>query len=123
MSKCKEITDAQFDEEVTKSEKLVLVDFWAPWCGPCRAIAPILNDLAKEREEAVKVVKINVDEEQVNAAEARHHDDPDPRAFQGRSAGRPAAGRVSKAHHRRAGRKAPGGPGRRIALTIKFRNA
>ncbi len=68
MSKCIEITDAQFDEEVTKSEKLVLVDFWAPWCGPCRAIAPILNDLAKEREDSVKVVKINVDEEQVNAA-------------------------------------------------------
>ena len=68
MSKCIEITDAQFDEEVTKSQKLVLVDFWAPWCGPCRAIAPILNDLAKEREDSVKVVKINVDEEQVNAA-------------------------------------------------------
>jgi len=68
MSKCKEITDAQFDEEVTKSDKLVLVDFWAPWCGPCRAIAPILNDLAKEREDSIKVVKINVDEEQVNAA-------------------------------------------------------
>jgi thioredoxin 1 len=68
MSKCTEITDAQFDSEVVQSDKLVLVDFWAPWCGPCRAIAPILNDLAKEREESVKVVKINVDEEQVNAA-------------------------------------------------------
>jgi thioredoxin 1 len=68
MSKSKEITDAQFDDEVVKSDKLVLVDFWAPWCGPCRAIAPILNDLAKEREETIKVVKINVDEEQVNAA-------------------------------------------------------
>lgn len=68
MSKSKEITDAQFDEEVLKSDKLVLVDFWAPWCGPCRAIAPILNDLATEREDTVKVVKINVDEEQLNAA-------------------------------------------------------
>lgn len=68
MSKVNEITDAQFDNEVIQSDKLVLVDFWAPWCGPCRAIAPILNELAKEREESVKIVKINVDEEQVNAA-------------------------------------------------------
>ena len=68
MSKVNEITDAQFENEVMKSEKLVLVDFWAPWCGPCRAIAPILNELAKEREDTVKIVKINVDEEQVNAA-------------------------------------------------------
>lgn len=68
MSKVNEITDAQFENEVIQSDKLVLVDFWAPWCGPCRAIAPILNELAKEREESVKIVKINVDEEQVNAA-------------------------------------------------------
>ncbi len=68
MSKVNEITDAQFENEVMQSDKLVLVDFWAPWCGPCRAIAPILNELAKEREDTVKIVKINVDEEQVNAA-------------------------------------------------------
>lgn len=68
MSKVNEITDAQFESEVVQSDKLVLVDFWAPWCGPCRAIAPILNELAKEREDTVKIVKINVDEEQVNAA-------------------------------------------------------
>jgi thioredoxin 1 len=66
--KLTDVTDATFQSDVLDAEGPVLVDFWAPWCGPCRAIAPILNDLAKEREETVKVVKINVDEEQVNAA-------------------------------------------------------
>jgi thioredoxin 1 len=67
MAKPKEITDEQFDAEVLKSDKLVLVDFWAPWCGPCRALAPILSDLAKERQDAIKVVKVNVDEQQTHA--------------------------------------------------------
>jgi len=81
MSKCKEITDSQFESEVVQSDKLVLVDFWAPWCGPCRAIAPILNDLAKEREETVKVVKINVDENQQIAAQLRIQSIPTVYAF------------------------------------------
>ncbi len=68
MTKPVEITDDQFEEEVVKSDKLVIVDFWAPWCGPCRAMAPVLSDLAKDRSESVKVVKVNVDEQQVNAA-------------------------------------------------------
>jgi thioredoxin 1 len=68
MSKPIEITDAQFDAEVLKADRLVLVDFWAPWCGPCRAMGPVLTELAKEREETLKVVKVNVDEEQTYAA-------------------------------------------------------
>lgn len=68
MSKPVEITDAQFEAEVLKADTLVLVDFWAPWCGPCRAMAPILTELAKERETTLKVVKVNVDEEQTYAA-------------------------------------------------------
>ena len=56
------VTDANFDQEVLKSEKAVLIDFWAPWCAPCRAIAPLIDELAGEYAGRLKVVKINVDD-------------------------------------------------------------
>lgn len=58
-----ECNSNQFDELVLKSEKPVLVDFWAPWCGPCRAIAPVLESFAQKNEN-ISVVKVNVDENQ-----------------------------------------------------------
>jgi thioredoxin 1 len=56
------VTDANFEAEVLKSGQPVLVDFWAPWCGPCRTIAPIVDQLAAEYDGRLKVVKINVDD-------------------------------------------------------------
>ena len=55
-------TDASFERDVIKSEKPVLVDFWAEWCGPCRAIGPLVDEIATQRGDALRVVKVNVDE-------------------------------------------------------------
>lgn len=57
-----EVSDATFDQEVLRSEQPVLVDFWAVWCGPCKAIAPIVDKLASTYEGKLKVAKVNVDE-------------------------------------------------------------
>jgi thioredoxin 1 len=54
--------DANFDADVVKSDKITLVDFWAPWCGPCRAVAPVLEEIATEHADKLRVVKLNTDE-------------------------------------------------------------
>ena len=68
MSKPVEVTDAQFEQEILKSDQPVLVDFWAPWCGPCRMVGPIVEELAGEYDGRLKVAKVNTDNNQQNAA-------------------------------------------------------
>jgi thioredoxin 1 len=59
-----EVTEATFEQEVLKSETPVLVDFWAEWCGPCHAVSPVLEKIAEERKDELKLVKVNIDVEQ-----------------------------------------------------------
>ena len=57
-----EINDNEFETEVTSSEKPVLIDFWAEWCGPCKMLTPVINQLADEMKDTIKIVKMNIDE-------------------------------------------------------------
>ena len=62
MSDVQQVSDSSFEADVLKSDLPVLIDFWAPWCGPCKQIAPVVDELAKEYAGRVKIVKMNVDD-------------------------------------------------------------
>ena len=62
MADVQQVSDESFDKEVLQADLPVLIDFWAPWCGPCKAIAPVVAELAKEYDGKLKVVKMNVDD-------------------------------------------------------------
>ncbi len=64
-----EVSDGTFQDEVLNSDKPVLVDFWAPWCGPCRMVGPVVEELSEEMNGTVKFTKLNVDDNQATAAQ------------------------------------------------------
>ena len=76
------VTDANFDSEVLKSSKPVVVDFWAEWCGPCRAVSPILDQIRDEHGDKIEVVKLNVDENPQTAAKYQITSIPAMKVFQ-----------------------------------------
>jgi len=83
MAKPFEVTDASFDTEVIKSDTPVLVDFWAPWCGPCRMVAPIVDELSDEYDGKVKFVKLNTDDNVKTAAQYQIRSIPTLLVFKG----------------------------------------
>ncbi len=92
------VSDATFENEVLKSPVPVLIDFWAPWCGPCRAIAPIVDELAGEYAGKLKIVKMNVDENPRTPAQYGVRGIPNLILFKDGTVQQQIVGAVPKAH-------------------------
>lgn len=91
-------TDANFAQEVLKSDLPVLVDFWAPWCGPCRMVAPVIDEIAKEYQGKLKVVKLNTDENGYTASQLGIRSIPTMGIFKGGKVVDSVIGAVPKQH-------------------------
>ena len=83
MSNALDVTDANFATEVLGSDKTILVDFWAEWCGPCRAVSPILDQIAAEHSDKITVVKLNVDDNPETAAKYQITSSPAMKVYRG----------------------------------------
>ena len=102
MNAVKEVTDATFDQDVLGSATPVVVDFWAPWCGPCRAVHPILEQLAEAHEGRVDFVKMNVDEHPSAAARYDIFSIPTVMLFEGGEARETVIGARPRSYYERA---------------------
>ena len=91
-------TDDNFDSEILKSETPALVDFWAAWCGPCRAIAPVIEELADEYADKIKIAKLNVDENPKTPGQYGIRAIPTLIVFKNGEVAEQITGAVSKAH-------------------------
>jgi thioredoxin 1 len=83
MSAAPNVTDASFAEDVLNSEDTIMVDFWAEWCGPCRAVSPILDAIATEHADKIKIVKLNVDDNPQTAMKYQITSIPAMKVFKG----------------------------------------
>jgi thioredoxin 1 len=83
MSNLKQVTDATFEQDVLNSDKPVLVDFWAEWCAPCRAVGPVLEKIAEENGDKLEIVKLNVDDNPETAAKYQITSIPAMKVYRG----------------------------------------
>ena len=98
MADIQQVSDSSFDGDVLKADVPGLIDFWAPWCGPCRAIAPIVEELASEYEGKLKIVKMNVDDNPQTPAQYGVRGIPNLILFKGGEVKQQIVGAVPKAH-------------------------
>jgi thioredoxin 1 len=102
VSKVTEVSDATFDQEVLRAAVPVLIDFWAPWCGPCKAIAPVVDELAGVYDGRLKIVKMNVDDNPQTPSKYGVRGIPNLLLFKSGSVADQIVGAVPKAHLVRA---------------------
>src|SRR5690606_30681303 len=96
MSTARDVTDATFEAEVLNSDKTILVDFWAEWCGPCRAVSPILDQIAAENADKIEIVKLNVDDNPQTAMKYQITSIPAMKVYKGGEVAKTVIGAMPK---------------------------